>query len=70
VGSLVEATRPQEADVRVIDCDCGKTLHAANDDDLLTAVRTHIEEDHPELEMDDDKVRGLIVAQAYEASDA
>ena len=56
--------------MRVIDCDCGRTLHAANDDDLFNAVRGHIEEDHPDMELDDDKVRELITAQAYEASDA
>jgi predicted small metal-binding protein len=69
VGSLRQAI-PEEADVRVIDCDCGRTLHAANDDDLFNAVRGHIEEDHPDMELDDDKVRELITAQAYEASDA
>jgi hypothetical protein len=56
--------------VRVIDCDCGKTLQAAHDDDLFAAVRGHLEEDHPEMELDDDEVRELISQQAYEASDA
>ena len=56
--------------MRVIDCDCGKTLQAANDDDLLAAVRRHIAEDHPEMKLSDEQVRGLIERQAYEASDA
>jgi predicted small metal-binding protein len=56
--------------VRVIDCDCGKTLQAAHDDDLIEAVRGHIEEDHPEMELDDDRIRELVAAQAYEATDA
>ena len=56
--------------MRVIDCDCGKTLQAANDDDLFAAVRGHIAEDHPDMELSEEQVRGLIEQQAYEASDA
>jgi len=56
--------------VRVIDCDCGKTLQAANDDDLFAAVRGHIAADHPEMELSDEQVLALIERQAYEASDA
>jgi predicted small metal-binding protein len=56
--------------VRVIDCDCGKTVNAANDDDLFDAVLGHLEEDHPEMDLDDNEVRELIGERAYEASDA
>jgi hypothetical protein len=56
--------------VRVIDCDCGKTLQAANDDDLFGMVRGHLGEDHPEMDLDDAEVRELIDQQAYEATDA
>jgi hypothetical protein len=55
--------------MRVIDCECGKTLQAANDEDLANAVRNHVAEDHPEG-MSDDEVRELVSSQAYEAQDS
>ena len=56
--------------MRVIDCDCGKTVNAANDDDLFDVVRGHLDDDHPGTDLDDNEVRELIDEQAYEASDA
>jgi len=56
--------------MRVIDCDCGKTLQAGNDDDLATQVRHHVDESHPELELTDEQVRDLVADRAYEASDS
>ncbi len=56
--------------MRVIDCDCGKTLQAANDDDLADAVRGHIAEDHPDMELSDDQVKELVAERAYDALDA
>jgi predicted small metal-binding protein len=56
--------------MRVIDCACGKTLQAANDDDLAKAVREHAEEDHPEMDMSDDDARELVSAEAYDAQDS
>jgi predicted small metal-binding protein len=56
--------------MRVIDCDCGKTLQAANDDDLVGAVRDHVAEDHPDMEMSEDQAREMVSAQAYDAQDS
>lgn len=56
--------------MRVIDCDCGKTLQAANDKDLAQAVRDHVAEDHPDMEMSDDQAAELVSAQAYDAADS
>jgi predicted small metal-binding protein len=56
--------------MRVLDCECGKTLQAANDEDLADAVRGHVEEDHPGMEMSDDQARELVSSQAYEAQDS
>jgi len=56
--------------MRVIDCDCGTTLQAANDDDLFKAAREHVDEAHPEMELSDDQVRSLVADKAYEAMDA
>jgi predicted small metal-binding protein len=56
--------------MRVIDCDCGKTLQAANDEDLARAVRDHVAEDHPDMEMSDEQVQELVSSRAYDAQDA
>jgi predicted small metal-binding protein len=56
--------------MRVIDCQCGKTLQAANDEDLAEAVRGHVADDHPDMEMSEDDVRQLVASEAYEADDA
>jgi predicted small metal-binding protein len=56
--------------MRVIDCECGKTLQAANDEDLTRAVREHIAEDHPDMDLSDDQVGEMVGAQAYDADDA
>ena len=56
--------------MRVLDCDCGLTLQAANDDDLASQVRAHVDEAHPEMELSDEQVRGLVSERAYEAADS
>jgi len=56
--------------MRVIDCDCGVTLQAANDDELATSVREHLESDHPDMQLDDDQVGELVAAKAYSAMDS
>ena len=62
---------PQYApDMRVIDCECGKTLQAANDEDLAGAVREHVAEEHPGMDLSDDQVREMVATQAYEADDS
>ncbi len=56
--------------MRVIDCECGAVVQAANDDDLARRVRDHMESDHPDSEVDDEAVRKLIAERAYSATDA
>jgi predicted small metal-binding protein len=56
--------------MRVLDCDCGQTLQAANDDDLATQVRAHVEETHPDMELNEEQARQLVADQAYEAADS
>lgn len=56
--------------MRVIDCECGKTLQAANDEDLAEAVRDHAAEDHPDMEMSEDQAREMVASQAYDAEDS
>jgi predicted small metal-binding protein len=56
--------------MRVIDCNCGVTLQAANDDDLAARVREHVDEAHKDMQLDDEQVRGMVAEQAYTASDS
>lgn len=56
--------------MRVIDCECGKTLQAANDEDLAKAVREHVAEDHPDMDMSDAQAEELVASQAYDAGDS
>jgi predicted small metal-binding protein len=56
--------------MRVIDCDCGATLQAANDDDLAARVREHVDEAHTDMQLDDEQIRALVSEQAYTASDS
>ena len=56
--------------MRMIDCDCGETLQAANDDDLARVVRQHADEVHPDMGLSDEQVQDLIAERAYSATDA
>jgi predicted small metal-binding protein len=56
--------------MRVIDCDCGQTLQAANDEDLAKETRAHVDQEHPDLQMSEEQVRELVASRAYEATDS
>lgn len=34
---------------KVINCECGQTVQAESDDELVTLVESHVNRDHPEL---------------------
>ncbi len=54
--------------MRVIDLESGHTVQAANDEDLVTAVREV--DDAPEMDLGDEELRELISSRAYEATDS
>jgi hypothetical protein len=56
--------------MRVIDCDCGQTLQAGNDEDLAAQLGAHFYETHPELQLNGEQVRQLVADRAYEAADS
>lgn len=56
--------------MKVIDCECGRTLQAANDDDLAAQVRAHADEEHPDMQLTDEQVSELVADRAYEATDS
>ena len=56
--------------MRVIDCDCGQVLQAATDEELVQQARRHVDEAHPDMNLSDDEIRGLVADKAYDASDS
>ena len=54
--------------MRVIDLDTGDTLQAANDDDLIKAVKGYY--DTRGAPMDDDEAKQLVTDRAYDALDS
>jgi predicted small metal-binding protein len=56
--------------MRVIECDeCGETLQAANDEELVRILGSHLRDEH-ELEVEVDDLTELVEAEAYEAMDS
>ena len=56
--------------MRMLDCQCGQTLQAANDDELVQAVQEHVDQEHPDMDLSAEDIRGLVSEKAYEATDA
>jgi predicted small metal-binding protein len=56
--------------MRVIECnECGETLQAANDEELVRMLGHHLESAH-EMEVDEEELTELVEAEAYEATDS
>jgi len=56
---------------RVIECNiCGEPLSAATDEELLRQVQRHLESEHPDSPMEDERAREMISREAYDAADA
>lgn len=58
----------QEARMRVIDCnECGATIKAANDEDLVGEVDSHMQSEHSDSDWDSSQI---VERQAYDAEDS
>jgi predicted small metal-binding protein len=56
--------------MRVIECnECGETISAANDEELVRHLAEHMKAEH-EQELEEDEVTDLVHEQAYDASDS
>jgi predicted small metal-binding protein len=56
--------------MRVIECDeCGETLQAANDEELVRALGAHLSSEH-DMDVDEEDLTELVEAEAYEAMDS
>ena len=52
--------------MRALDCDCGRILKAANDEELFDKAKEHVSRDHPEMQLSDDHVRAIVAEKAYD----
>jgi len=57
--------------MRVIECNlCGQVIQAEDDDDLVEALQAHVADEHADAGLDEERVRGMVERDAYEATDA
>jgi len=57
--------------VRVIDCnECGATIKAANDEELVRELDKHMKSEHSDVEWEDESSEELVSGQAYDATDS
>jgi predicted small metal-binding protein len=57
--------------MRVIECnECGETISAASDEELVGRLSTHLNQEHDVGEPDEEELTELVEAEAYEAMDS
>lgn len=52
--------------MRALNCECGKQLEAHDDEELYGRAREHVDRDHPEMQLSDEQVRGIVAKGAYD----
>jgi len=52
--------------MRALDCDCGQHLQAADHEKLFEQARDHVDRAHPEMQLSDEQIRGILAEGAYE----
>jgi predicted small metal-binding protein len=57
--------------MRVIECnECGETISAASDEELVRRLGRHLTEEHDVKDPDEEELTDLVEAEAYEAMDS
>jgi predicted small metal-binding protein len=57
--------------MRVIECnECGETISAASDEELVGRLSKHLSEEHDVSEPDEEELTELVEGEAYEAMDS
>jgi predicted small metal-binding protein len=57
--------------MRVVECNiCGELVSAAGDEELVGALRAHVDEAHAGADVDDDRIRAVVEESAYTATDS
>ena len=52
--------------MRALDCECDKHLEATDDEELYQQARDHVDRDHPEMQLSDEQVHGIVAEGAYD----
>ena len=52
--------------MRTLDCDCGRHLEVAHDEELFGRAREHVDRDHPDRGLSDEQVRAIVEQGAYD----
>ena len=52
--------------MRALECSCGKHLEADNDEELFQRAREHVDTDHSEMQLSDEKLRHIVEQGSYE----
>jgi predicted small metal-binding protein len=53
--------------MRAMDCsEEGHHMEAENDEELFKQARKHVDEVHPEMQLTDEQLRGVIAETAYD----
>ena len=52
--------------MRALDCDCGRRLKAADDEKLFDKAKEHVNREHPEMLLSDERVREIVAEKAYD----
>lgn len=52
--------------MRALDCQCGRHLEAGSDEELYRQARAHVDQDHPEMQLNDEQVREIVSAGAHD----
>jgi predicted small metal-binding protein len=57
--------------MRVIECDeCGETISAANEQELVRRLASHLREEHDVEDPDEEELAELVEGESYEAMDS
>jgi predicted small metal-binding protein len=58
--------------MRVLDCECGHTIQAANDDELRAELAEHLRSLHAASDQrpDETELERLVALRAYDATDS
>lgn len=57
--------------MRVVECNiCGELVSAADDDELVGALRRHVDDNHPDAGVSDERLRDVVGEGSYDATDS
>lgn len=59
----------EEANMRAVDCPCGLTLTAKDDEELLRLAFQHRDENHPNDNIPDEFVRDTVANTAHDVAE-